>query len=96
MIYRSDDTNKNFITIEIENVEALAFENFNIVKAKFRCGQVVKTIENPSFPLEIGFNSEETSKFEDTNICYIAIYDEHGRKRTLEGSLTFTTKGQVV
>lgn len=93
-LYRKDDTNafeQNFIEIELENAFGI-----EITKAEFRCGQVLKSFESPLFPLKIDLTSDETEKLSYTNTCYLAIYDEKGRKRTCEGSLTFPTKGAVV
>ena len=94
MLFRGDDTNAfggRFLEINLENSTGL-----NISKAEFRCGSIVKTFENPIFPLEISLTGEETSKLYQNNACYLAIYDEQGRKHTCSGHLTFTTKREVV
>ena len=94
MLYRGDDTNAfggKFITINLDNAEGL-----NISKAEFRCAAILKTFENPTFPLEVNLSSEETSQLTGHNSCYLAIYDEHGRKHTCEGVLTFESKKEVV
>lgn len=94
MTYRKDDTNaffQKFIEIELENQTGL-----EISKAIFRCGRVTKTFENPIFPLPIDLSSDETALLDASNTCYLAVFDEQGRKRTCEGSLSFPTKGQVV
>lgn len=94
MLYRGDDTDAfgaKFITINLENAIGL-----NITKAEFKCGIIFKTFENPVFPLSISLTSQETSKLNFNNACYLAIYDDLGRKRTCQGTLTFTTKAKVV
>lgn len=94
MLYRGDDTNafnNKFITIELENAEGLI-----ISKAEFKCGAILKTFENPVFPIDISLTSQETLKLSQDNVCYLAIYDEQGRKRTCSGYLTFSTKREVV
>lgn len=93
-LYRKDDTNafeQKFLKIELETPI-----DITISKVDFRCGQILKTFENPLFPLKIDLTSEETAILSYTNTCYLAIYDELGRKRTCKGSLTFETKGAVV
>ena len=94
MLYRGDDTNAfdaKFLEIDLENVEGLT-----ISKAEFRCGSILKTFENPLFPISISLTSEETAKLGMNNACYLAIYDELGRKHTCKGVLTFTSKLKVV
>lgn len=94
MLYRGDDTNafdNKFITIELENAEGLI-----ISKAEFKCGYILKTFEYPTFPIEISLTSEETSNLSQNNSCYLAIYDEQGRKHTCDGYLSFSSKREVV
>ena len=93
-IHKGDDTNAfdtKFISVVLENSDLL-----DISKAEFRCGTVLKTFEDPIFPLDIDLTSEETSKLDYQNVCYLAIYDRQGRKKTCEGYLTFTAKGRAV
>lgn len=94
MIYRGDDTNafgNKFLTVELENTN-----NLIISKAEFKCGTILKTFENPEFPLQISLSREETLQLSYTNDCYLALYDEEGRKRTCSGSITITSKREVV
>lgn len=94
MIFRGDDTNafgSKFITIDLENAKGLT-----ISKAEFKCGTILKTFENPIFPIAISLTREETLKLFHSNTCYLAIYDEIGRKHTCSGYLTFTTEREVV
>ena len=94
MLYKGDDTNafnNKFLTIDLEGIE-----NVTISKAEFKCGTILKTFENPTFPLQIDLNCEETKKLLRTNCCYLAVYDELGRKRTCKGNITFTCAEKVV
>lgn len=94
MLYRKDDTDafdQKFLKIELETLI-----DITISKVEFRCGQILKIFENPLFPIDVALSSEETAILSYTNTCYLAIYDEQGRKRTCEGSITFPTKGAVV
>lgn len=93
-IFTKDDTNafnQNFLIIELENPTGLA-----VSKAEFRCGKIFKTFKNPVFPLEIDFSAEETELLNYTNACYLAVYDEQGRKRTCEGHIIFNARKGVV
>ena len=93
-IYTKDDTNafnQNFLTIELENPTFL-----KIAKAEFRCGKILKEFENPVFPLHVDFSAKETDLLSYTNACYLAVYDEFGRKRTCEGHIVFSAKKGVV
>lgn len=100
-IYQGDSTGafgRTFITIRLNNPH-----EFEVTRAEFRCGCIVKEFENPEFPLHINFDEEETKKFNFNNICYLAVWDNYTedgelkpRKRTCEGKLAFKAKGQVV
>lgn len=93
-IFRGDNTSAfgtTFITINIRNPYGL-----EISKALFRCGELVKEFENPVFPLYVNFTEEETKQLAFNNVCYLAVWDTMGRKRTCEGHLKFKTKGEVV
>ena len=96
MIRKGDDTNAfdfGFLTINLNNPD-----EYTISKAEIRIGALTKTVENPEFPLEISLNKEETMMLSSCggNECYMAIYDEQGRKYTCEGSLTFNASPKVV
>lgn len=93
-LYRGDDTNAfncKFLTINLMNANGLS-----ISKAEFRCGAIIKTFENPTFPISVSLNSEETQKLWVTNTCSLAIYDELGRKKTCEGTITIPTRAKAV
>lgn len=93
-IYKKDDTNafdQKFLRIELENPS-----NLKILKAEFRCGKILKIFTDPKFPLDVDLTNEETDQLSYSNTCYLAVYDEFGRKRTCEGSFSFPAKGAVV
>ena len=72
-------------------------EDWIVVKAKFKVGNLPAIdIDNPVFPMFLSLNSSQTINLKDVNTCYMAIYDEKGRKRTLNGSWTFIAEDEVV
>ena len=96
MIRKGDDTNAfdfGFLTVNLKDAE-----EYTISKAEVRIGSLVKTFENPEFPIEISLTREETMMLSSCggNECYMAIYDSEGRKYTCEGSLTFNASPKVV
>lgn len=93
-IRRGDDTDAfglSWLTINLENPEG-----FVIKKAEIRIGTLIKVFNNPTFPIRISLNRNETEKLHEQNMCYMAIYDTLGRKKTVEGSLKFYTDPKVV
>ena len=78
-------------------VEADIPEDWVVTKAELKIG-ILPTIviKNPVFPFSISLNRLQTSELKDVSTCYMAIYDEKGRKQTLEGSWTFKTENEVV
>lgn len=93
-IYKGDDTQAfggSFLTINLEGSE-----EFIISKAIWRSGSIVKEIQNPEFPITINLTSEETSKLAQDNVCYLAVFDANGLKKTCEGSFRFCAKVRVV
>lgn len=96
-IYKGDDTaafnNAVFIFIELDNPNG-----YTISKAIFVCGCIKKPYNNPTFPLKINFTSQETKqlKIGNQNVCYLVVYDEQGRQRTCQGTLTFSAKSGVI
>ena len=95
MVRKGDDTNAfgfSFLTIELYNPE-----EYTISKAELRIGILTKTFNNPTFPLEVSLNREETMMLSECgNQCYMAIYDDQNRKITLEGTFTFSAEPKVV
>lgn len=83
MVRKGDDTNAfgfKFLEVELNNPDELS-----ISKAEVRIGVLVKTFENPVFPLEIELNREETIMLSECgNQCYLAVYDMNGLKYTCE------------
>lgn len=71
--------------------------NWTISKAEFKVGNLpVMTFINPQFPKVVSLDASQTQNLKDINVCYLAIYDELGRKQTLDGSWTFETKAERV
>jgi hypothetical protein len=72
-------------------------EDWVVSKAEFRVGDLPKMVFfNPEFPIPVSLNSAQTSNLRDYNTCYLAIYDEKGRKQTCDGSWTFFANDEVV
>lgn len=96
MIRKGDDTNAFGFTWLTVNVEGI--EDYQVAKAELRIGILTKTFENPTFPLEVSLNKEETMKLSTCsgNDCYLAIYDTQNRKLTLDGTLRFNAAPKVV
>lgn len=94
-IYKGDDLgafNNSFITINA-NIP----EGFTISKAKFKVGNLpTMTFDNPVFPLIVNLTSAQTRQLQQQNTCYLAVFDELGRKCTCKGSITFVAKDEVV
>lgn len=94
-IYKGDDTaafNNTFIT-----VNAKIPEGQRVSKAKLKIGNLpIMTFKNPEFPLRVDLTSAQTRQLSTQNECYLAVYDEEGRKRTCEGKLKFVAKDEVV
>lgn len=68
----------------------------SVSKAVWKSGSVLKTYMNPEFPLEINLTSEESRKLDPTNECFLAVWDEKGRKKTCKGKFVFKTDSEVV
>lgn len=95
MIHIGDDTDAfgfSFLTINLENAS-----EYVISKAEVRIGPVKKIFNNPVFPLHVSLNQQETNQLNEySNKCYMAIYDNIGRKYTCEGTLSFKASPKVV
>ena len=93
--YRGDDWNafgQEWLEIRV-NVP----EDWIISKAEFKVGNLpLMSFCQPVFPLLVSLDSSQTKNLKDLNTCYLAIYDEQGRKQTLDGSWTFETKAEKV
>lgn len=62
----------------------------------FGADSITKEYENPTFPLDINLDREETQKLQPVNELYLACWDQYGLKKTATGHLTFTAEGQKV
>lgn len=80
-----------FLRISLRNGTGLT-----ISKAVFACGPVRVEFKNPVFPLIVNLTEEQTSQLKCKNHCYLAVWDEDGRKRTCEGTLSFDTDPRKV
>lgn len=109
-MFKGDNTaafDNDFITIELENPNNI---DITVSKAVFICGKstagagsgggiagtIVKTFNNPEFPLVVNLDETETAKLDYCNDCYLIIYDSEGRKHTCEGVLTFYAERGVI
>lgn len=94
MIYRGDDTRAfNGKPIKITLINA---DDKVITKAEFKCGSILQTFENPEFPLKVWLSADETKQLKPTNVCYLAIYDENGYKKTCKGFFKFNSLPEVI
>lgn len=68
-----------------------------VTKAQLKIGNLaIKTYNNPTFPLVVNLTEAETRQLTEQNNCFLAVYDEQGRKATCKGTITFVAKDQVV
>ena len=78
-------------------IEADIPEDWVVTKAEFKVGDLPKmTFLNPVFPIPVSLEGYQNKNLKDVVSCYLAIYDEEGRKKTLDGSWTFMTDEEVV
>lgn len=96
MLYQGDNTQSfggNFvrITAVCKDSQGNPMPMPALTKAEIRCGCVIKTYENPTFPLDVNFTEEETEKMGVNNSMFLAVWDYFGRKKTANGSLKFNT-----
>ena len=93
--YRGDDFDafdQNWAQIVVDIPES-----WDVSRAEIKIGNLpVMTIVEPQFPMYISLDSSQTANLKDVSVCYMALFDQFGRKQTLEGSWTFTTKEKVV
>lgn len=93
--FRGDDWNA--FGQEWVLIEADIPSDWEVSKAEFKVGNLpVMTFENPVFPIPVSLSSSQTKNLKDVVSCYLAIYDNEGRKQTLSGSWTFFTEEDVV
>lgn len=90
-INRGDNTGAfgcEFLRIYINNPN-----NLYIQKAIFQInGELEKEYIDPIFPLKVNFTGAETELLHQVNYCKLALWDEHGRRRTADGKFTFFVK----
>lgn len=95
-IFQGDNTaafGGNFLTINLSyNGEVLP----TISRAELKIGCICKSFQNPTFPITINLNEDETAKLQTQNTAYLAVWDIEGRKMTCVGSLTFNTQSRRV
>jgi len=97
MIRKGDDTNafdQEFLEVRVKDAD-----KYTISKAELRIGSIIKTFENPVFPIKISLTREETmmlSTCSSGNDCYLAVYDDQNRKKTLEGTTNIPVAPRVV
>lgn len=93
-IFKSDDTRafgRHLIKVNAPS----GIEPNLISKAVFICGSIKIVKENPEFPYYVDLTSEQSSKLDYRNPCYIELYDEDKLKITLEGKLDILAKKRV-
>lgn len=95
-IYQGDNTaafGGNFLTIRLSSQSGIIP---TISRAELKIGCICKTFKNPTFPMTINLNEEESAKLQAQNTAYLAIWDAEGRKLTCNGSKTFETQSRRV
>ena len=93
--YRSDNTaafGNNFITINLVNNPL----DVTVSRADFIVGCLCKKYDNPEFPLIINFTPEELQKLDMVNVGYLKVYDDQGRPKVCNGSVSFKIKNGVM
>lgn len=83
----------SWLTISLVNESGI---EVTVSKAVFSCAGIHLEFENPVFPLTINLNEEQTAKLQCQNTCYLAVWDEDGRKKTCTGSFSFNASPRKV
>lgn len=95
-IFQGDNTaafGGNFLTINLSySGEILP----TISRAELKIGCICKSFQNPTFPITINLNEDESAKLQAQNTAYLAVWDAEGRKKTCVGSITFNTQSRRV
>ncbi|MCR5261960.1 MAG: hypothetical protein K6C94_09010 [Candidatus Gastranaerophilales bacterium] len=58
-------------------------------------GIIIKEFENPSSPLLVELDENDTAKLSASNQAHFVVWDSNGRKRTCDGVLNFTAKEEI-
>lgn len=94
-INKGDNTGafgNEFLRIYVNNPN-----NMHIQKAVVHInGNLEKEYYEPVFPLKVNFTGQETEMLSQVNHCKLALWDEHGRRRTAEGKFTFFVKENCI
>ena len=93
-IYKGDDTgafDQTFIRIDIQKPSDAI-----ITKVILQCGPIQKVYANPTFPIDVNFTHNESSRLYQASVCYLQVFDSKGRRQTCEGTLSFTAKQKVI
>mgnify|MGYP003296025608 CR=1 FL=1 len=94
-IYKGDDTNafgEHFLRINRPSNT----DDFIITKVVFQCGPIQKVFSRPQFPITVDFTAMESKRLRQTSECYLQVFDEKGRRKTCEGTISFTARPQVI
>jgi len=77
---------QNLLRVSLSDPDNL-LENHSISKCEIRFnGCLIKSFENPQFPLLINLTSEESNKLAvGSSTATLAVWDENGQKLTAEG-----------
>lgn len=71
-------------------------EDWIVSRADFKVGDLpTMRFIDPVFPIPVSLTSEQSINLKDVNTCYMVVYDEKGRKKTLDGSWTFVAEDEV-
>lgn len=97
ILYKGDDTDafgQNLLTINIRNIP----DGYTVERMEVKIGSldIIEVDDFTEFPVRINLNSEQTRELSDINTVYIALYDNEGLKKTINKSITFTAKSEVV
>lgn len=100
-LYQGDNTQAfggNFVRINAiyKDSQGNVLPMPQLTKAEIRCGCIIKTYINPTFPLDVNFTEEESNKLSINNSLYLAVWDINGKKKTANGKLEFHTNSRRV
>ena len=94
LIFQGDDTSAfGGVLLRINLYNPL---DYPIKKAIFVCGCIIKEFDNPTFPIDINFNNEETEKLRSVNQCFLIVYDMQGKQKTCRGTITIKAQKGVL